>query len=622
MRISLHPKARHAGAIVIVLGILLSAAAPAQTILYPDFSATVGMVLNGSAGQLGNALMLTPALNGQAGSAWYQTQQSVTSGFVTNFRFRITPTGSGADGLTFIVHDDAAGTAALAQGGGSLGYTSEPLVATNTLINLLVFEFDTYQNGNFGDPDANHISIHLIPSLPTTTNGADEFYSIGRVSPTINMSDGADHTVCIRYVPGTLDVFLDDMSAPALSVPFDFLTGGTSLGGNPIGGLNLPNGTATVGFTGGTGGLNQLNEILSWEFGGTACPLNPWEINSPASSLDIDGLQSNGLGPATTAACTNSALMLNSTANSGAGSDIAVTFAGAAPAALTTPGGQQVNINIADPSLFSFNGGVPNFGGILNLQPHPGSFTFPLPTGAPYFASAQQLAVDATHPDGFQLSQANEVSIQAGGVPIDIGAGDDTATIVIYQNTPYCGTMPGITFYGTQYTYFWVHSNGEVYFSFPTASPVPSFNQYLTWMPRAGIWTDFAPNLAGSVTVSASPTEVRVSYQNVATALNSGSSNSFDITFTSTGETIIDNYMPDPAHLYPSIAGISRGSGGTDPGPMGGTASGTIIGNLGAGTQSGLATDAIYEMPTSGLPAGGWNSLTFPFSDGSSWIVN
>jgi len=141
-------------------------------------------------------------------------------------------------------------------------------------------------------------------------------------------------------------------------------------------------------------------------------------------------------------------------------------------------------------------------------------------------------------------------------------------------------------------------------------------------MPRAGVWTDFSPNLGGSVSVSATATDVRVSFQGVPSALNTGSANSVDITFTSAGETIIDNYLPDPTHTFQSIMGISRGGGSTDPGPMGGTAAGTIIGNLGAGAQAGVASDAIYEMSTSGLPAGGWTSLTFPFSDGSSWIVN
>ncbi|NRA95838.1 MAG: hypothetical protein HRU14_06465, partial [Planctomycetes bacterium] len=442
------------------------------------------------------------------------------------------------------------------------------------------------------------------------------------VSPTINMSDGNAHTVCIRYIPGTLDIFLDNFATPILTVPFDFLTGGTNLTGTAIGGLNFPNGTAYVGFTGGTGGLNQLNEILSWEFGGPGCPLNPWEVNSPESSLDINGLQSVGLGPATTSACIGSTVTLNSAANAGAPSDIAVTFAGAVPAALTTGGGQQVNINVNDPSLISFNGGPGTFAGILNLQPHPGAFTFPIPSVAPFFASAQQLAVDAAHADGFQLSQVCELSLLAGSVPVGLAAGDDTVTYIAFQNSPYCGTMSGITFYGTTYTTFWVHSNGEVYFQFPTATPTPNFSQYLNWMPRVGMWTDFAPNLAGSISVSASATEVRVSYQNVASAATTATANSFDITFTSGGATIIDNYIPDPGHIHATIAGISRGGGSTDPGPMGGTASGTIIGNLGAGSQSGLATDAVYEIPTAGLPAGGWNSLTFPFSDGSSWIVN
>src|SRR6185295_18511452 len=70
---------------------------------FPDFSATSGLSLVGSAAQVDQRLRLTPDLGEQAGQAWFITKQSVESGFETTFQFQIS--ADGADGLAFVIQN-------------------------------------------------------------------------------------------------------------------------------------------------------------------------------------------------------------------------------------------------------------------------------------------------------------------------------------------------------------------------------------------------------------------------------------------------------------------------------------------------------------------------------------
>src|SRR5262245_54031391 len=94
-------------------------------IIFPDFSSTAGLDLNGDATQVGNRIRLTPSVGGlfMAGSFFHSTLQQVDAGFTTSFDFQIhAPTNTGADGFTFLIQNSAAGTAALGGVGVDLGY--------------------------------------------------------------------------------------------------------------------------------------------------------------------------------------------------------------------------------------------------------------------------------------------------------------------------------------------------------------------------------------------------------------------------------------------------------------------------------------------------------------------
>lgn len=213
---------------------------------YPDFSSTVGIGLEGDAFRTVNhRIRLTPSVVGQAGAAWYTKEKvPVVSGWETVFEFQISDTGSpsGSDGLTFVIQNDS--VSALGGGGGGIGYTG--------ILSSLVVEFDTHWNGVFGDPDDNHISVQ---TNGINANSSNHTYSLGATSWASIFENGNVYDVKINYVPGTLNVFVDNFSSPALTV-------GVNIGSE----LGLLDGKAWIGFTAGTGEGYENQDILSWSF--------------------------------------------------------------------------------------------------------------------------------------------------------------------------------------------------------------------------------------------------------------------------------------------------------------------------------------------------------------------
>ncbi len=227
------------------------------TIDYTDFSdpSQLNLVVDAAA-PVGaeNALHVTPLVTNQRGAAWHTSKQLVSLGFTTTFDFQTT--GNGSDGFAFVIQNDAVD--AMGGGGGGLGYKNIP--------NSLALEFDTFQNSF--DPNNNHVSVQ---TLGTAANSNDTANSLGQVTPSFDINDGNVHQVKVVYQPGTLDVFLDDLSDPAFSVPVDLATT-----------LSLDSGTAWLGFTGASGGTAQQQAILNWTYRPLA---------NPQSTIDIDDAQ-------------------------------------------------------------------------------------------------------------------------------------------------------------------------------------------------------------------------------------------------------------------------------------------------------------------------------------------
>jgi hypothetical protein len=205
--------------------------------------------------------------NGQyyaAGAAWRSTRVDISKPFAATFRFRITPRSaigvSGADGLAFVIQNDARQSQALGGRGFGLGYgDGEDALGRGDsgVASSVAVEFDTWQNltdqFEVADPSENQLSIH---SRGRSTNSADEKYSIASTTRIPNFSDGTVHSVVLRY------------SAPHLSVSVD---GRLRLRSNIdiSSSIGTRDGSATIGVTGSTGGETQTQTVWSPTFTNT-----------------------------------------------------------------------------------------------------------------------------------------------------------------------------------------------------------------------------------------------------------------------------------------------------------------------------------------------------------------
>jgi hypothetical protein len=259
------------GAIAALAAMAVVTPVLAQSPNFPNFSSVANLTLNGNAAQSGTVLRLTPTLQQQDGSAWFNVKQPVTGSFTTTFTFRISNDQATysfpADGIAFVIQnspvtESGGGAGALGGAGGGIGFLGIP--------NSLAVEFDTFPNGNLDNNNANHVAVQSCMNLPNTVDETSSC-SLGRnYGLPITLADQNPHTVTITYVPpptgsgpGRLDVILDNT---------DLFPATTGDGAHPAGvsfdmtTLGLDNGTAWVGFTGATGALVENNDILSWTF--------------------------------------------------------------------------------------------------------------------------------------------------------------------------------------------------------------------------------------------------------------------------------------------------------------------------------------------------------------------
>ena len=236
--------------------------------------------LNGNWAVGNDAIRLTSSgASFQRSSAFREGLKQVPAGFMVTFEFDITgQTNGGGEGFAFVLHaDQAQGPDALGGSGWGLGYgTSGPEPG---ITDSLAVEFDLW--GTM-EPDLQSISIHTNGDQP---NHPVESLSIGRASidpAVIDLSDGQPHTARVRYLPGNLEVYLDDLATPVLVVAYDLVNGGSYLDGSPAPGLNLVNGTdAWIGVTASTDAMASQNlDVRDWRW-------NLLVIENPGFEADV-----------------------------------------------------------------------------------------------------------------------------------------------------------------------------------------------------------------------------------------------------------------------------------------------------------------------------------------------
>ena len=146
-------------------------------------------VLNGDAVDLGGGcFQLTEEVTNQAGSVWYDSLINLEDDFEVNFDINLGDLdATGADGIAFVLQPVSTG---LGSTGGGLGYEDiEPSID---------IEFETWQNGENGDPSYDHVSIMQDGVLSHTAATALTDY-VQIISGVANAEDGDYHQVRITW---------------------------------------------------------------------------------------------------------------------------------------------------------------------------------------------------------------------------------------------------------------------------------------------------------------------------------------------------------------------------------------------------------------------------------------
>jgi hypothetical protein len=206
------------------------------------FPNATGLQLNGVTKVNSSSLELTDGGGYEAGSAFWTTPVNIQA-FTTSFSFQLS--SAVADGFAFTIQD--AGTTALGQLGGGLGYGVNPNGGTTGGIGKSVaIKFDIYSNSGEGSDSTGIFTNGAAPTNP----------AVSLTSSGIVLSSGDTIAAQLIYNGTTLTLNLTDtVTNKTFSYAFT---------------VNIPSivgaNTAYVGFTGGTGGSTAIQNIKTWTF--------------------------------------------------------------------------------------------------------------------------------------------------------------------------------------------------------------------------------------------------------------------------------------------------------------------------------------------------------------------
>jgi hypothetical protein len=202
------------------------------------FASAAGLALNGVTVTTASpgTLQLTDGGGSEGNSVWSATPVNVQN-FATDFSFQITPAGPNtADGFTFTLQNAA--PKAVGQTGGALGYAG--------IGSSVAVKFDLYNNAGEGVDSTGFFTNGAYPSVP----------ALDMTASGVDLHSGDAMHAHLSYDGTTLVLTLTDI-----------VTGASFTGSQAI---NIPAtvgaSTAYVGFTGGTGGLASVQQVLNWTF--------------------------------------------------------------------------------------------------------------------------------------------------------------------------------------------------------------------------------------------------------------------------------------------------------------------------------------------------------------------
>jgi fibronectin type 3 domain-containing protein len=198
------------------------------------FAPSKNLAKSGSARVRGTALRLTGATPFQTGNAFTTAPVSV-AGFESTFDFRLS--NPSADGFAFVLQ--GVGARAKGAGGGGLGYGG--------IGKSVALTFDLFNNVGEGD---NATGLFLNGAAPTAAGARD------LTSSAIDLHSGHMFHARVNYTDGRLTLFLTDMITGAVAVQSWVVDIVGTVGASQ----------AYVGFTGATGSMTAVQEILNWVY--------------------------------------------------------------------------------------------------------------------------------------------------------------------------------------------------------------------------------------------------------------------------------------------------------------------------------------------------------------------
>lgn len=227
--------------------------------------------INGNASQENcNCYTVTTDTINQSGSVWNINKINLTQPFDYHFNVYLGCKDiDGADGIAFVLQPISTSIGIAGEGLGIQGVSPSVAVA-----------IDTYQNLNLGDPDYDHLSIHL--------NGDLSHNSPNIIGPTVTALEGSNniedcgwHVLKISWDPAlrTLTVYMD--GSERLSVDTDLIN--DVFNGDPL---------VYWGFTGSTGSLSNhqrfctsLNASFNLKENALTCFPAPIQLQDSSTSF-------------------------------------------------------------------------------------------------------------------------------------------------------------------------------------------------------------------------------------------------------------------------------------------------------------------------------------------------
>lgn len=152
----------------------------------------------GSAFESGNNCFTITNNSDQAGAVWNKHLIDLSLPFDISLNLNFGSNDGGADGMSFVLQNQ--NTQIISSGSG-VGFTG-----INPSFGVIM---DTYNNGDNGDPNADHISIHRNGNV--THGVSDELVSFSNAQNfPDNIEDGNNHVFRFIWVPGgTASVYFD-----------------------------------------------------------------------------------------------------------------------------------------------------------------------------------------------------------------------------------------------------------------------------------------------------------------------------------------------------------------------------------------------------------------------------